>query len=40
VNCDTTSEGEGKPCTSWGAGQWPEPNMVLGVGVGLKMSIK
>jgi len=27
-------QGEGKPCTTWGAGQSPESNMVQGVGVG------
>ena len=25
-------QGEGQPCTTWGSGQSPEPNMVQGVG--------
>ena len=26
-------EGEGEPCTTWGAGQCPEPHMVQGEGM-------
>jgi hypothetical protein len=30
--------GEDEPCTTWGAGQSPEPYMVQGVGVDKKWS--
>jgi hypothetical protein len=32
-------DGEGEPCTTWGAGQCPEPHMVQGLGVEERESI-